>query len=224
MDPTQPTQPTQPASPTKPTPPVSSHPSPSNNGISNRTLLIGVGFVLASLLLIGAAMKEFAPTSSRNRTIAPTVSILATPTVRVPTATPKPLTRLQRAQPLVHNGIKHSGAESSIKSWTVESDDSTKTFSVSIVLGEQLSTDIAQITMRALAFYIFRDMYTSAKVSIDEVNITFNGPLIDKYGQTSVGLYGVADLTFPTAQKFVWDNLTPRSAWDAYDNAMMRQH
>lgn len=78
--------------------------------------------------------------------------------------------------------------------------------------------------MRYLAFYIFRDMYTSAKVSINEVAITFNGPVVDQYGKSSTGWYGTADLTFPTAQKFVWDNLTPEGAWNVYDNASIRQH
>lgn len=238
MDPMQPTQPEQPS-----VPQVAMPTNANNSGLSKRTLMIIIGSIAAGLLVLCCACGGIAAlansqgnsststsqgshhnSAAATHTPAAKPTATATTTPPVPTATPKPLTRKQRAQPLVQNGISDSGMQSDVNSWTLDSDDSTKTFTITVVLNEPFDASSAKTSMQYLAFYIFRDMYTSAKVSINEVDIAFNGPLVDKYGKTSTGYYGIANLTFPTAQMFVWDNLTPDQAWGDYDQANSRQN
>lgn len=132
------------------------------------------------------------------------------------------MTRQQIAQQLVQKGITESGWKSEVTKWSVDSDDKAKSFTVSITLDTPLDQNTAETEMQWLAYYVEKDMYTSGKMAINDVDVAFSGPLVDKYGKTFTGAYGYCDLTFKTAQLFVWGNLTPDQAWDAYDDQGMR--
>jgi hypothetical protein len=68
---------------------------------------------------------------------------------------------------------------------------------------------------------LMQQLYTS-DLPITEVDYEVDGPLVDQYGNTSVGPYAQVTLTAATAKLFNWSNLSPDQAWGDYDSAWVR--
>jgi hypothetical protein len=97
---------------------------------------------------------------------------------------------------------------------------------VLIVLGEEHDISAYQTTMKDEAFKVFQDFYHTEKgLNLVQVIVNFQGPIVDKYGNTSTGMFGHFLLTKATAYKFKWENLDYYMAFEnkIYDEQMVRQ-
>lgn len=72
-----------------------------------------------------------------------------------------------------------------------------------------------------VTFEVQRRLY-QGQTRPQSVTVLINGPLTDRYGNITQGLYARAVLTAATAAKFNWSNLGIEMAWDDYDSAYLR--
>lgn len=67
-------------------------------------------------------------------------------------------------------------------------------------------------------FYIEQTLWKQGGFSASVIEVDVMVQLVDKYGKESPGVALSATLIRETADKFVWDNLSSDTAWNAYDD------
>lgn len=180
-------------------------------------IVVGIGILACALFVCSAAIAGVVQSATESNTPTPAAAVSQptdTPTsLSSPTATPKPTatpTMLQRIQKLVSDNASdddHNGA-------TLSGDVIIATVQLSEALDNADYRNIIQQNCFAIEKAIW-----GAHLSISDANITFRAPATDKYGNPSLAVAGHCGLTKQTAAKFNWGNLTPQTAWDAYDDA-----
>lgn len=92
-----------------------------------------------------------------------------------------------------------------------------QTVSVLATVGEFFQVSAGQEQVKILCFRVQKALWTS-DVSLQQVSVTIDGPTYGVYGDLTTGGYGGALLGAETAAKFVWNALSPDSAWADYDS------
>lgn len=195
------------ASPTPPPPPYGQlpPPPPKRRKLSLRTWIIII-VVIVLLAIVGAISNAQNPQTQAS----PTTQ--TQPTSNATTAPTATLTTTQRVQQLVQaNATLDDKVETSVQGGTVV---------VTETLSEAFDNNGYQLAMKDNCFNIEKALWTSKFGNLTDIEINFQGPLVDQYGNTSVGAMGACELLAATAAKFNWSNLSPDMAWQDYDNAV----
>jgi hypothetical protein len=172
--------------------------------------------VALSLLLAGCGQ------SPANSTLPPAPAPTATPTATpartvgppAPTPTPiptKPLSLDEQIRSVTLTAVQQvtQGAHATVEVYDGEVDETE-------MLADCCARDDdIHIECFKLMHAIWHD---SMARDIKNVDVRLTATLVNKYGQTSIGDVGQCVLSRGTEQKFVWENLTQDSAWDAYDS------
>jgi hypothetical protein len=139
-------------------------------------------------------------------------------TSSLPTPTP---TTQQRLVNLARQALG-SGVASS----DVTYDANAKTLQVTGTLKGNVPLTTAQVnaayaTVKMLSFQVERAEWTSG-IPLSDVMVTIQGPAFDDYADLYTTWYGIADLKAEKATHFAWVDLTPETAWTAYDTVILR--
>lgn|GEM_PF-6915360 len=182
---------------------------------------ITVGLFSCCILtsIIGAATGGASTQSTvvATKTTAKAVTNTATPAP--PTATP---TADQRVARITKAAIDGSFGRLSVDKQEAVWDESNGIATITITMKDQLDIPMLQRQVKVLAFDIQRTFWQSS-FKANEVDIIFKGPVVDIYGNNSIGSYGYVYLTKDTAALFNWANLTQDTAWNVYDTSEVRQ-
>jgi hypothetical protein len=179
-----------------------------------------------------AAIAQMVPptaTNSTNQTVAKANNTPAPKSTQAPKATSNPkATNTPKPGPTAQQHFTDlAKTVTGEKNVTVEMDNGdNRNPIVLIVLGEMHDISAYQTTMKDDAFKIFQDFYHTEKgLNLVQVIVNFQGPIVDKYGNTSTGMFGHFLLTKVTADKFKWENLDYYMAFEnkIYDEQMVRQ-
>lgn len=131
-----------------------------------------------------------------------------------PTATPAPT---QTVPQQVQGLLKHALSTCHLRDVKVQSG------AITVDLETCVHAELKDVRSGLLddIFEVQDALWTS---DLHPVSVTVNayGPLYDKYGNASTGLYASALLTAETAHKFNWKNISLSAAWADYDRAFMR--
>lgn len=91
---------------------------------------------------------------------------------------------------------------------------------VTAVLGTAWDSNSAKENVKLTTMQIMESVWKSG-MYLTKVTVAVEGPLVDKYGNSSTGAWGIATLTRETASKFNWANLDQDSTWDDYDTTWL---
>lgn len=186
--------------------------------------LIVAALIAFVVIFVGsAAIAGIAESNQADTNPTPTTAVASQPTsaptqavAPTPTTPPKPT-----PTPTVKQHIEQLVKDNTSQSTKIEfTQNDGKDVSVTITLSDQLTPGFARNTIQENCFNIEKALWTAHIAGLDDVNLAFNGPSVDKYGNNGTSPYGECDLTAGTAKKFNWDNLSASSAWDAYDLAV----
>lgn len=156
-------------------------------------------------VVIYSADHSSAPSPDRVTIAVQPTHQVVTPTP-IPTPTSKPLTVEQRIVKLV----KDNGGSDTLYF------ADQKTVQTTVVLGEQWSSGTMKDSVKIKCYDVQKALWTN-HFELDSVTVFVKGSVVDRYGKQSVEQVGFCTLKNPTASRFVWDNLTWKSAWDVYD-------
>nr|BBH89148.1 hypothetical protein KTC_38990 [Thermosporothrix sp. COM3] len=93
-----------------------------------------------------------------------------------------------------------------------------KTVQVTTYIGAQWDNNSARDSVKMDCFRMQKALWTAQPpLGLESVIVFLHGDTIDKYGKEAREQVGGCTLKRPTAEQFVWQNLTWRTAWDAYD-------
>lgn len=87
---------------------------------------------------------------------------------------------------------------------------------VTVTLSEAFDNNGYQLAIRSNCFAINKALWQNVH-GLDSVEIDFLGPLVDAYGNNSIGGMGMCQLTATTEKLFNWNNLDADQAWSDYD-------
>lgn len=181
--------------------------------------VVGVAILACVLFVCSATIAGVAQSISESDAT-PTAAVASQPTQAQATSTPtRPVTPTptptakQRIQQLVT-----SNATDADKIDITQNDG--RDVSVTITLKEALDQADARNSIQQNCFSIEKALWTAPLTGLDDVDLAFRGPATDAFGNPTTAPYGECDLSAPTAAKFNWSNLTPSTAWHAYDLAV----
>ena len=177
-------------------------------------VIVALGLIAAVIFVGSAAVSGIVQGSQQALEPTPTVASQPTPT-SAPTRAPTPQPTLSTTQRITQ--LVHDNASNFSKIDMTQNDG--KTVVVQITLNEALDKGSARAMIQENCFNVEKALWTARIASLNDVDLAFRGPAVDKFGNNSIAPYGVCDLTKATAAKFNWDNLSPPAAWDAYDSA-----
>ncbi len=105
-------------------------------------------------------------------------------------------------------------------------DTSAEKATVTITIaGDVPDTDakiaVAYARVKTLCFQEENALWTSGQ-PLRQVTVVILGPTQDEYDNTVNQWYGIAVVGGETAHRFSWANVTPESAWSAYDQTFLR--
>ncbi len=134
---------------------------------------------------------------------------LATATPAIPTQTPSAAERYDAIAQMNCNFL----ADSVKSHW----DATHATVFVTAQVGPQWDMTALHTTVENIVFDCFKGFYTTPAASaVQAVDVTVKGPITDAYGNSSIGVYGEADLERATERPFNWANLDYQQAWSNF--------
>jgi hypothetical protein len=193
-------------------------------GVVTLALLAGIVSALASPLAshsasaISAAATATASAAAADSFDATATAFASVPTPTTAAPTPTPTT----AQQFDAIAQTHCAFVGSVTSrW----DAAHATIYVTTSVRPQWDISALHVTVENIVFDCFKGFYTAPSArAVQSVDVTVNGPITDAYGNTTIGVYGEADLERATARPFNWANLDYQQAWNngVYDSQWER--